>query len=218
MKTIAIANQKGGVGKTTVTMQLAATLSRRHRVLVVDVDPQRSTMWWAENAVERLPFDFAGSQQPGVLARLHRLDIDYDFVVVDTPGNLEAASILETVLDAADFVLVPQTPEPLAVDPTERTIQRLIEPRGLRYSVLLNRIDPRIPSQLKFWTERLDTDWGVPRFETHWRQYKIHAEAPVLGQLVTSIPDNQRNAGLIADVTRLGYEMVEQFATAGVGM
>ena len=94
MRIIAIANQKGGVGKTTVTMQLGAALSRRHRVLVVDVDRQQSTVWWAENVRDRLPFDFAGNQHPNVLTRLRELRVEYDFVLVDTPGSLEDTPVL----------------------------------------------------------------------------------------------------------------------------
>lgn len=218
MNIIAISNQKGGVGKTTVTMQLGAALSRRFRVLVVDVDPQRSTVWWAENARDGLPFDFAGNQSPRMLARVRELRVEYDFVLVDTPGSLEDTPILETVLDAANYVVVPVTPEPLAVEPTMRTIARLIEPRHLRHGVLLNRIDGRIPNQLRTWQELLDTTFGVPRFETYLRQYKVHADAPVLGQLVTNAPDTRRTAGSISDVTRLGSEMSEQFSLANVGV
>ncbi len=214
MKLVAVANQKGGVGKTTVTMQLAAALSRRFRVLVVDVDPQQSSVWWAENSTGRLPFDFAGKQSPNVLARLRELRSEYDYLIVDTPGSLEDTPILETVLDAADEVVVPLTPDPLAIEPTVRTISRLIEPRHTYFRVLLNRIDPRIPSQLDAWRELLDSTLGVPRFEWHFRQYKLHADAPVLGALVTSIRDTQRTAGLISDVTRVGFEMTQQRETA----
>jgi len=214
MLTIAVANQKGGVGKTTVTMQLGAALSRRYRVLVVDVDRQQSTVWWAENVRERLPFDFAGNQNPKALTRLRELRVEYDFVLVDTPGNLEDTPVLETVLDSADYVVVPLTPEPLAVEPTLRTIHRLIEPRQLRYAVLLNRIDARIPSQLDTWQQLLDTTWGVPRFDAYLRQYKAQADAPVLGELVTTLRGNRRTTGTIADVTRVGFEMTEQFAPA----
>ncbi|MDR7113764.1 chromosome partitioning protein [Microbacterium trichothecenolyticum] len=159
---MAVANQKGGVGKTTVAMQVGAELSRRHRVLLVDVDRQQSTVWWAENARDQLPFDFAGSQHPNMLSRLRELRVDYEFVLVDTPGSLEDTAVLETVLDAADYVLVPVTPEPLAVEPTLRTLSRLIEPRHLRHGVLLNRIDPRVPRQLETWQRLLDAELGVP--------------------------------------------------------
>jgi chromosome partitioning protein len=217
MKIVAVANQKGGVGKTTVTMQLGAVLSRRFRVLVVDVDRQQSTVWWADNVRDLLPFDFAGNQNPNLLARLRELRVQYDYVLVDTPGNLEDTPVLETVLDAADYVVVPLTPEPLAVEPTMRTISRLIEPRHLPYAVLLNRIDGRIPHQLTTWQELLDTTWGVPRFAAYLRQFKTQSDAPVLGQLVTTLRDNRRTAGAIADVTHVGQEMTAQFAPAMSG-
>jgi len=213
MRIVAVANQKGGVGKTTVTMQLGAALSRQHRVLVVDVDrQQQSTVGWAENVRDRLPFDFAGNQSPHVLARLRELHVEYDFVLVDTPGNLEDTPVLETALDSADYVVVPLTPEPLAVEPTLRTIARLIEPRQLRHGVLLNRIDPRIPSQLDTWRDLLDTTWGIPRFESYLRQYRAQADAPVLGELVTTLRDNRRTGGTIADVTRVGIEVAEHLS------
>jgi chromosome partitioning protein len=217
MKIIAAANQKGGVGKTTITMQLGAALSRRFRVLVVDVDTQQSTVWWAENAQGRLPFDFAGNQSPKILSRLSQLHVEYEYVLVDTPGRLEDTPTLEAVLDVADYVVVPLTPEPLAVEPTMRTITRLVEPRHLRYAVLLNRVDPRIPNQLHTWQGLLDTTLGVPRFASHLRQYKTLSDAPLLGQLITNAPDNRRTAGSIADVTAFSRELSDQFTPTEVG-
>ncbi|SBS71905.1 ParA family protein [uncultured Microbacterium sp.] len=207
MYTIAVTNQKGGVGKTTIAMQVAAAMSRRHRVLLIDTDPQRSTQWWADNVPRPLPFDYAGPQQASVIARLPLLQVEYDFVFVDTPGSFEETRTLDLVLDAADFALVPMTPEPLAVEPTMRTIHRLIEPRGLRYAVVLNKLDPRTPHQWDVWMHRLDTDWGYPRTAETLRRYKAHADAPILGELVTAMPTNPRTAGLIGEVTRLAVEV-----------
>lgn len=218
MYTIAVTNQKGGVGKTTIAMQVAAALSRRHRVLLIDTDPQRSTQWWAGNVPRPLPFDYAGPQQPGILARLPLLKVEYDFVFVDTPGSLEETRTLELVLDAADYALVPMTPEPLAVEPTMRTIHRLIEPRHLRYAIVLNKVDPRIPGQGDAWTRRLDADWGYPRTAETLRLYKAHADAPILGELVTAMPDNRRTAGLIGEVTRLAMEVSTHVAATSAGV
>ena len=56
-KIITVANQKGGSGKTTVSMQLVGTLARRvYRVLVVDADPQATATRWAASASDDIPF------------------------------------------------------------------------------------------------------------------------------------------------------------------
>src|SRR5512144_2474289 len=102
---VSIAGQKGGVGKTTTAMSLAAVAAEVARVLLVDVDPQASATWWAERAGERLPFEFTADTNPAHLAHLRTLD--YDVVVVDTPGSLEGGEVLSAVLAASDFVVLP---------------------------------------------------------------------------------------------------------------
>ncbi|MGN6221687.1 MAG: ParA family protein [Microbacterium sp.] len=215
MKIVGVANLKGGVGKTTVTMQLGAWMSRRWRVLVVDVDPQASTMWWADNVGARLPFDFAATESPMVLARLARLHPAYDVAIIDTPAGSRQGKMVETALDVADYVVIPMTPEPLAVDSTLRLIDRSVAPRQLRYAVMLNRVDPSLPSQIDTWRELLDTTFGVPRLDAYLRRYKAQSDAPVLGELVTTVGDNRRTRGLISDVTTLGAEVTRELADAG---
>ena len=85
---IALASQKGGVGKTTLALELAAVFADTSgRALVVDIDPQRS----AEEIVTAssgVAFDFAAEDDPRVLERLRTVR-DYDVIVVDCPGSLD---------------------------------------------------------------------------------------------------------------------------------
>jgi len=211
MRIIAVANQKGGVGKTTVTMNLAAVAAETSRVLVVDVDPQGSAGFWADQAGDGLPFDVADDTNPANLAQLRSLD--YDVVFVDTPGSLEGRSVLAAVLEEADFVILPTEPAALAIQPLVRTINEVVLPRKLEYRVLLNKVDPRVPADIVDAAGLLDSA-GLMRFRGYIRQYKVHTTSPIDGRVVTQYPHDRSADRGAEDFRKVALELFAHWANA----
>ncbi len=112
---IAVINQKGGTGKTTLALNLAAGLARRASTCLVDGDPQRSvTQWGGLGGGKSANFGVtslveAESDIANVLAKVAD---KYHFVVVDCPPLLKGP-IVDVVLRCARRVLIPVLPSPV---------------------------------------------------------------------------------------------------------
>lgn len=109
---IAVANLKGGTGKTTTAVHLATGLARLARTLLVDADPQASALGWSEEA-EDLPVTVIAWATRDLAKRVAQVAADYHHVVIDTPPGHEA--LVRQALLAAEQLIVTLTPSLMEV-------------------------------------------------------------------------------------------------------
>jgi chromosome partitioning protein len=117
-KIIVVCNKKGGPGKTTVILNLSASLAGKGSVLVIDADPQQSAVKWADSAEEDdpLPMAVMGYTQEKVHQAIRKVIDQYDYILVDTPpSSLAVSTITRSALLVADLAVVPVIPSPLDI-------------------------------------------------------------------------------------------------------
>lgn len=128
---IAVVNQKGGAGKTTIALNLAAALAaERKRILLIDADPQQTAQDWAAIRASPPPFQVVGLAKPVLHRDLPRMAADYDHIVIDgAPRNYEVA---RSAIAAADVVLIPVQPSGADFWASRETVSLVKEAHGFK--------------------------------------------------------------------------------------
>ena len=113
MPVIAVLNQKGGVGKTTLSIHLATALSSVGRVLLIDADPQGSALDWSAQRVTEPLFPVVGLPKPTLHREIPAISQGYDWVIIDGPPRVN--DLARSAIAASDVVLIPVQPSPFDV-------------------------------------------------------------------------------------------------------
>lgn len=139
---LSLLNQKGGVGKTTLSVNLADALaSKTCRVLLVDADTQGSALAWSTVREKAPRFPVVGMPKATLHKDLPSLAADYDVVIIDGPPR--SNDIARSAILAADLVLIPVQPSPVDVWATDETVKLVQEAQlwreDIRAAFVLNR-------------------------------------------------------------------------------
>jgi len=142
MRTLVIASQKGGVGKTTLAGHLGvmAELTGAGPVALIDTDPQGSlSSWWNERRADAPLFaSVAITNLPNHLVELEKAGVK--LAIIDTPPAV--TDTIRQVLAVADLVLIPTRPSPHDLRAVGSTVE-LIEQAGKRMVFVINGAAPR---------------------------------------------------------------------------
>lgn len=232
---IAVANQKGGCGKTTIAMNVAACLGRGgYRVLLVDADPQASAVQWRNNRDDSaLPFHVQAYPYPTIHKELPAQfeQAGYEVVLIDCPPGAAAgmdrkADITRSALLAAHAVLMPVRPTPLDYQasaimlPLLQDVSFLRGADKLQVLLVINGKPPantRLGGEAQAAAEAIFIAEGMPirvlQSEVCSRQ--TFAEAPAVGQGVVDYAP-QSKASL--EIQALTKEMLECLSQQAAGV
>lgn len=211
-KIIAVCNQKGGPGKTTLSMQLAGSLARRgQKLLVVDADPQGTAARWAATADDGMPFPASVVGLSAASSKVHRevknfVD-DYQYIIIDCPPAADSP-VPQSALLIADLALVPIIPSPLdmwAAVGIRHVIENVSEiNEDLKARLVINQGQPNT-SLAKEALEVLP-EFGIDLCRTYLHQRQAYRQAAVYGQTVHDL--GSKAAPAIEEVEALTDEVV----------
>lgn len=199
MKLIVVTHEKGGVAKTAVALNMAAMAAQGLRTLLIEVDQMGTISDRLEiikELGEEVPqprFAFTKESRLEELEDLHSfLQDDFDVVIADTPGNFENADRVKTLVEQADMVLIPTTPQNDSLQPLGRFVT-YCRSLGRDPNIVFTRVDARIRnvmieaytriidmpdlnvfgSVIREYKGAYDNSWNAGQIPATWDSYRV---------------------------------------------
>ena len=201
---IGILNQKGGVGKTTLSVNLAASLARNgKRILLIDADPQGSALDWAaaRAGVDAPPlFSVVGLPRPSVHKEIGALSAGFDHVIIDGPPRV--TELARSAMMASDLIVIPVQPSPYdvwaAMEVVKLVKEASVYKEALKSCFVINR-------KIANTAIGRDVGAGLAAYGTHVlnsavAQRVVFAEAVAQGKSIFEVDERGKGAREVQDV------------------
>ena len=198
-------NQKGGVGKTTLSI-------KKTKVLLIDADPQNSSLDWVATRKKESLFTVVGLTKPIIHKEVAKLVKNYDHIIIDGPPRIY--DVAKSAIVTSDLVVMPVQPSPYdiwAANEVVSLIKEVSQPlegiKNIKASFLINRkiSNTAIGRDVEQALDHYDMDI----LQTHICQRVAYAETAAIGSTV--MEEHNRDNLAFKEITALTNEILEKY-------
>lgn len=207
---ISFLNQKGGVGKTTLSVSVAACLARQgHRVLLIDADKQGSATTWA-SLRQDAPFQVVSMARANMARDAIKLAADYTHTVIDGPPHAE--EIARSCIVASDFVALPIEPSGLSTWASDLTVRQVREAQEMKPSLKCGFVVSRKIGKTVIGRDirNMAAEAALPILSSEIEQRVAFAESLTMGQTIFEWAGDSNAAREIEQLTEEIERHVEE--------
>jgi chromosome partitioning protein len=199
MKIITITGYKGGVAKSTTAVHLATYFSEKGKTVLLDGDPNRTSIAWAERGDRKMPF-IAVDQRQAV-----KFVAGSDYIIIDTPARPDSDDLKE-LAKGCDLMVLPTAPDVLSLQPMLE-IARDLGAAKATFRALVAIVPPHPSTEGKQMRDELELG-GVPVFKSTIRRTVGFPKAALAGVPIRDLDDARLRVAW-ADYQNLGKEIEE---------
>ena len=199
---ISFINQKGGVGKTTLSINVASALANAgHKVLLIDADKQGSSTAWA-SLREETPFQVVSLARDNMAKDAMKLAQDFDYTLIDAPPHAE--SISRSVIIASDLVLMPIEPSGLSSWASDVTVRQIQQAQDYKETLKCGFVVSRKIGNSVIGREirEMVAGSGIHVLETDIENRVAYAESGTMGQTIFEWGSDKKAQAEITNLTK----------------